>query len=71
MIDDGSDDGTARVANELAGGDPRIKVISQPNAGLSAARNAGTAAGRANLVAFLRRRCHLWLPDYLEVAAGP
>ena len=68
VIDDGSDDGTARVANELAGGDPRIKVISQPNAGLSAARNAGTAAGRADLVAFLDAD-DLWLPDYLEVAA--
>ena len=68
VIDDGSEDGTARVANELAGGDRRIRVISQPNAGLSAARNAGIAAGRADLVAFLDAD-DLWLPTYLEVAA--
>jgi glycosyltransferase involved in cell wall biosynthesis len=69
LIDDGSEDDTARVAGELAADDPRIRVISQPNAGLSAARNAGIAAGRAELVAFLDAD-DLWLPTYLEVAAN-
>ena len=69
VIDDGSEDGTARVANEVAGGDPRIRVISQPNAGLSAARNAGIAAGRADLVAFLDAD-DLWLPTYLDAMDG-
>ena len=68
VIDDGSEDGTARVAGELAASDPRIRVVSQANAGLSAARNAGIAASRADLVSFLDAD-DLWLPRYLEVAA--
>ena len=39
VVDDGSrDDGAARVE---ALGDPRVRVIRQPNAGVAAARNAG------------------------------
>lgn len=46
-VNDGSSDGSAIILEEYARKDDRIKVISQPNGGLSAARNAGmkTAAG--------------------------
>ena len=43
--DDGSPDATAEVARRLASEvGPRIRVVSQPNGGLAAARNAGVIA---------------------------
>ena len=41
MVDDGSTDGSGRVAREFAARDPRFRLITQENAGLGAARNAG------------------------------
>ncbi|MFJ8887420.1 CDP-glycerol glycerophosphotransferase family protein [Streptomyces sp. NPDC102402] len=43
MIDDGSTDGGAAVAEEFCRQDPRFRLIRQENAGLGAARNAGAA----------------------------
>ncbi|MDO8875796.1 MAG: glycosyltransferase family A protein, partial [Pseudolabrys sp.] len=48
IVDDGSTDEATRQT--LDGLDPAIRVIRQPNKGLSAARNAGIAAARADLV---------------------
>jgi glycosyltransferase involved in cell wall biosynthesis len=48
IVDDGSTDAATRVALDAL--DPSIRVIRQPNKGLSAARNAGIAAARADLV---------------------
>jgi hypothetical protein len=53
VIDDGSTDGSARIADEAIGGDPRFRLIRQDNRGLSAARNAGLALARADFIAFL------------------
>jgi hypothetical protein len=51
VVDDGSrDHGAAIVA---AQNDPRIKLITQVNAGVSAARNTGIAAAGAPYIAFL------------------
>ncbi|MEU6124074.1 CDP-glycerol glycerophosphotransferase family protein [Streptomyces sp. NPDC047123] len=41
LVDDGSTDGSPRIAREFAARDPRFVYVRQRNAGLSAARNTG------------------------------
>ena len=61
VVDDGSTDKTASIA-EQAG----AKVISQQNAGISAARNHGAAEALGEWIAFLDAD-DLWLSNKLEV----
>jgi glycosyltransferase involved in cell wall biosynthesis len=49
VVDDGSDDRSAEIATAY----PDIKVLSQENKGLGAARNAGIAAATGTFIAFL------------------
>jgi glycosyltransferase involved in cell wall biosynthesis len=44
VVDDGSTDGSAKVARAASASDPRIRLLQQPNGGVSAARIAGHAA---------------------------
>ncbi|WP_270936797.1 glycosyltransferase family 2 protein [Falsiroseomonas oryzae] len=53
VVDDGSRDGTARAAERAAEDDPRIRILRQANAGVSAARNAGIAAATGQALLFL------------------
>lgn len=50
VIDDGSEDGSLAVARSY---EPRVRVISGPNRGVSAARNTGIAETRAPWIVFL------------------
>jgi glycosyltransferase involved in cell wall biosynthesis len=50
VVDDGSSDGTRRVAEKFG---ERIRLVSHPHAGAAAARNLGIAASSEKLVAFL------------------
>jgi glycosyltransferase involved in cell wall biosynthesis len=50
IVDDGSTDGTATVAARLAAGDPRVKVVTQSNAGLPSALNRGFAEARGEFL---------------------
>lgn len=52
-IDDGSKDGTREIAERFAAEDPRFKVVVQDNAGLGAARNAGTRLARGKYLMFV------------------
>ncbi len=54
FIDDGSTDGTADIVKELASRDTRIRLFSQPNAGVSVSRNRGLefSASQAPLAIF-------------------
>ena len=51
IVDDGSTDGTAAIAAGFD--DPRVRLIRQPNAGVSAARNRGMAETGADALLFL------------------
>lgn len=51
VVDDGSGDDTATVARGMAGRLPGLQVLSIPRSGVSAARNAGIARARGDLVA--------------------
>lgn len=42
VVDDGSKDGSAAIAREFEKRDPRVRLLSKPNGGLSSARNFGT-----------------------------
>lgn len=46
VVDDGSSDRTAAIAEQQAAEDPRIRVFRQENAGIAAARNRGYAETR-------------------------
>lgn len=53
VVDDGSTDDTAARARAAAEGDRRFRLLTQPNGGLSAARNAGLEMARAPVIGFL------------------
>jgi glycosyltransferase involved in cell wall biosynthesis len=50
VVDDGSTDETAKIARQF---EPRIAVVTQPNAGVSVARNTGAARAKAEWFLFL------------------
>jgi heptose III glucuronosyltransferase len=52
IVDDGSTDECPRLLADFAGRQPHVRVVRQPNGGLSAARNAGLALARGSYVAF-------------------
>ena len=62
LIDDGSSDDTVVQASGL---DLRIRIISRPNAGMSAARNLGVASSDSEFIALLDAD-DLWHPEKLR-----
>jgi glycosyltransferase involved in cell wall biosynthesis len=66
LVDDGSTDATAEMDFAF---DPRIRVVRQPNAGVSAARNTGLGVSRGRFITFLDSDDE-WLPHFLEVSIG-
>lgn len=53
LVDDGSTDGSGAVCDEYGTRDPRVRVIHQANAGVSAARNAGIGAACGDYIGFV------------------
>lgn len=63
VVNNGSTDGSEDVVKRID--DPRIILISQPNQGVSMARNKGVAIARGVYVAFLDADDE-WRPTFLE-----
>lgn len=53
LVDDGSTDGSAALCEALAAQDPRIRLIRQPNGGVSRARNTGLDAASGRFIVFI------------------
>lgn len=53
LVDDGSNDGSGRLCDELAGGDSRIRVVHKENGGLISAWKAGVAKSSGRYLNFV------------------
>ncbi|WHZ20158.1 MAG: hypothetical protein OJF55_002307 [Rhodanobacteraceae bacterium] len=67
VVIDGSTDDTETVLRAAHGADARVKIMVIPRSGVSAARNAGFAESRGELVCFLDSDDY-WMPDAFATA---
>ena len=64
VVDDGSTDATAAIVQSYT--DARIRLIRQPNQGVSVARNTGLDAAKGEYISFLDSD-DLYYPDFLKI----
>lgn len=65
IVDDSSPDGSIKIALEFVESDPRFKIVTRENGGLSAARNTGLQHAVGKYVAFIDSDDFI-APTYLE-----
>ena len=66
LIDDGSTDTTLQICKLFQSKDDRIKVFTQPNKGVSCARNRGIAESQADFIMFIDGDDFI-KPDYIDM----
>lgn len=66
IVDDGSTDRTAELVSSFRG----VRVLHQPNGGPALARNAGAAAARGDVLAFIDSDCEA-APNWLDHIVSP
>ncbi len=69
IVNDGSTDESASVAEELAKGDDRIRVVHQTNGGVAVARNRGMSEAHGDWIAWLDQD-DTYMPDTLSRIAA-
>lgn len=65
-IDDGSQDNSLKVLNELHENIPNLVIITQENAGAAAARNRGLEIAKGDFIAF-NDSDDEWVPDHFAI----
>jgi glycosyltransferase involved in cell wall biosynthesis len=65
VVDDGSTDDTGAIVERAAARDPRVRLLRQPNGGVSVARNAALRVARGRYIALFDSD-DLWQPRFLE-----
>lgn len=68
LVDDGSNDGTEKLVDELGTRDERIKVFHKENGGSSSARNLGLACATGDYIGFIDSDDYIE-PDMYELLA--
>ena len=68
IVNDGSSDGTLSVLEKFSENE-KIKIISQPNSGVSVARNNGVKNSKGDYIAFLDAD-DVWHENHLEVMSN-
>ncbi len=63
VVDDGSTDGTLKALTDIS--DARVRVVSQPNQGVAAARNNAFHLAKGDYIAFIDAD-DVWLPHKLS-----
>lgn len=69
VVNDGSTDGGGEIVAEFARNDSRFHLITQANAGVSAARNTGWQAAQSEWIAFLDADDE-WRPEFLAATTA-
>lgn len=69
LVDDGSNDKCARLCDEIAESDSRVKVIHKRNGGISSARNVGIEQASGEYIAFVDQDDSVALSMYEELYA--
>jgi glycosyltransferase involved in cell wall biosynthesis len=65
VVDDGSQDDTARLMQPYTDKDPRVQYVVKPNGGVASARNLGIRRAKGEFIAFCDSD-DIWLPDKLN-----
>ena len=66
VVDDGSTDDSGKIADEWASRDNRFRVVHQPNAGPSAARNTALDLATGSYIVFMDSDDFI-APQFIEV----